>query len=157
MGKDPDVMRYFPSLLSEEKSIEMAQTMQTLIAQRGWGLWAVELPQQEPFIGFVGLHIPSDDLPCSPCVEIGWRLASAHWGKGYATEAATACLQYAFEELNLNEVVAFTTVSNQPSRRVMEKLGMDNTERNFMHPDIEADHPLCEHVLYSIHAQSISL
>ncbi|BFM15946.1 GNAT family N-acetyltransferase [Maricurvus nonylphenolicus] len=147
---DEEVMEFFPALLSEDESFAMAERIHSLISERGWGFWAVEIPDQHKFIGFVGLHTPTDAMPFSPCVEIGWRLAKQHWGKGYATEAANAALEYAFTTLNLDEVVAFTTVTNTRSRSVMEKLGMHNSHQNFMHPDIESTHPLCEHVLYKI-------
>ncbi|MCG8584621.1 MAG: GNAT family N-acetyltransferase, partial [Pirellulales bacterium] len=85
----------------------------------------------------------------TPCVEIGWRLARAHWGKGYATEAARAALEYGFEQLGLEEIVAFTVPDNRPSRRVMEKISMTHApEDDFDHPTLEAGHPLERHVLY---------
>ena len=147
---DPEVMEFYPQPLTKEESHSMGVRVQSLLNERGWGFWAVELPHQEKFIGFVGLHIPKDNLPCSPCVEIGWRLAKEFWGKGYATEAANESLRYAFTALNLTEVVSFTTLANLPSQAVMQKIGMSNTGNNFMHPDIEAIHPQCEHVLYKI-------
>ena len=156
LNADPDVMAYFPATLSKAQSDDVAKTMQSLIAQRGWGLWAVEVPDQAGFIGFVGLHIPANDLPCSPCVEIGWRLAKAHWGRGYACEAAEAALGYAFQELGLAEVLSFTAVGNQRSESVMKKVGMSNTGTNFQHPNIDAGHPLREHLLYRITAQKWS-
>lgn len=147
---DPDVMQFFPSTLSEVESMTFAQRVHGLIAERGWGLWAVEVPGVSDFIGFVGLHVPKDYLPFSPCVEIGWRLAKTDWGKGYASEAAKAALNYAFTELQLDEVLSFTSVTNLPSQAVMKRIGMTNTHHNFMHPDIEAGHSLCEHVLYRL-------
>ena len=143
-------MRYFPSPLSKEASDDLARTCQALIAERGWGLWAVELPEVAPFIGFVGLHGPTAELPCSPCVEIGWRLAKAYWGQGYAPEVARAVLDYAFTQLDLATVVSFTAVSNKPSEAVMQKIGMRNTQRNFMHPSVAPSDPLCEQLLYQI-------
>ena len=116
----------------------------------GLGFTAVEVLLLGDFIGFVGLHVPKDYLPCSPCVEIGWRLAKPYWGKGYPSETATAALGYTFTELQLDEVLWFTAVANLPSEAVMKRIGMTNTVNNFMHPDIEASHPLCEHVLYRI-------
>ena len=110
--------------------------IQRLIEGRGWGLWAVEVPGVSDFIGFVGLHMPKDHLPCSPCVEIGWRLAKPYWGKGYAREAATAALDYAFTELQLDEVLSFTAVADLLSQAVMKLIGMTDTSNNFMHPDI---------------------
>lgn len=102
----------------------------------------------------MGLHEPTYDLPVNPCVEIGWRLAKKHWGKGYASEAGLAALKFAFETLHLNEVYAFTPVSNLKSRAVMQRLGMINTDKNFEHPMVLEDHVLREHVLYKIDKQS---
>ena len=153
LNADPDVMAYFPAMLSSTESDRFAASIRSLIQQRGWGLWAVEVTGQAAFIGFVGLHMPTNNLPCSPCVEIGWRLAKAHWGKGYASEAAKVALAYAFEELELAEVLSFTATANQRSEPVMKKIGMLNTGKNFKHPDINAEHPLCEHLLYKITAQ----
>jgi RimJ/RimL family protein N-acetyltransferase len=145
---DSEVMKYFPSTLSRAESDDFVARIQGLIAERGWGLWAVEVPGVSDFIGFVGLHVPKDYLPFSPCVEIGWRLAKTDWSKGYVSEAAKAALDYAFTGLQLDEVLSFTSVTNLPSAAVMKRIGMTNTHRNFMHPDIEAGHPLSEHVLY---------
>ena len=150
LNADPEVMRYFPAPLGEDASNHMARRCRDLIAKRGWGLWAVELKESKQFVGFVGLHEPGHDLPFSPCVEIGWRLARDFWGKGYATEAARRALRYAFERLALDEVVSFTAVGNLPSRAVMERLGFENTHHNFAHPAIALDDPLSEHVLYRL-------
>lgn len=150
MCSDKDVMEFFPKLQTQKESLEMAKRIQSLIHERGWGLWAVEIPDQDKFIGFVGLHIPKDSMPFSPCIEIGWRLSRQHWGKDYATEAAKVALEYAFNTLNTHEVVSFTTVANIRSRAVMQKIGMRDSKQNFMHPDIEASNPQCEHVLYKI-------
>lgn len=147
---DKEVMKFFPKTLSSSESYKMAKQMQSLINQRGWGFWAVEIPTLKQFIGFVGLHTPKVEMPFSPCVEIGWRLSKKYWGQGYATEAATAVLQYAFNELELREVVSFTTRNNIRSIAVMERIGMLNTYQNFSHPDISSSHPLSEHVLYKI-------
>lgn len=150
MSADPQVMAFYPSTLSEEESNVMAMKIQGLIAERGWGFWAVETLDSGAFVGFVGLHIPTYDLPCSPCVEIGWRLARPFWGKGYATEAAKESLAFAFEKLELNEVYSFASQVNERSWRVMERLGMVNTGQNFDHPIIPKGHALSEHVLYRI-------
>lgn len=150
LNADPQVMEYFPAMLSVAESDAFANTIRSLIEWRGWGLWAIEVPGQASFIGFVGLHRPADDLPCSPCVEIGWRLAKEHWGKGYASEAAEAALSFAFRELKLDEVVSFTSAVNKRSEAVMNKIGMCNAHQNFPHPRLDPASPLCEHVLYKI-------
>ncbi len=154
---DPQVMRYFPAPLTRAQSDAMADRCEALIAERGWGLWAVERKADQRFIGFVGLHIPQADLPCAPCVEIGWRLAQDAWGLGFATEAATAALAVGFQPLQLREIVAFTTQTNLRSQAVMQRLGMvrDSTA-DFDHPALPATHPLRPHVLYRIGADAFA-
>ena len=150
INADVDVMEFYPDIQSSEESLKMAQTFQHLILQKGWGFWAVETLCDNSFIGFVGLHEPAYDLPVTPCVEVGWRLSKESWGKGYATEAAKAALNFAFNELKLAHVYSFTSVINLRSISVMEKIGMENTGENFDHPIIPKGHSLSEHVLYRI-------
>lgn len=150
MNADLEVMAYFPKPLRATESRKLAERCQQLIVRQGWGLWAVSLKKREQFIGFVGLNVPGANLPCAPCHEIAWRLHRSFWGNGYATEAANEVLAFAFEALSLKEVVSFTTCTNHPSRKVMARLGMVDTLNNFKHPDLAADHPLSEHVLYAI-------
>ncbi|WP_163834311.1 GNAT family N-acetyltransferase [Spartinivicinus ruber] len=150
INADPVVMEYYPSCLPTTESDALADKLMSLIAKRGWGFWAVELISTKQFIGFVGLHQPEAELPFTPCVEIGWRLAKAHWGYGYATEAAQTALQFAFDKLGLNEVVSFTSCLNERSQAVMQRLGMANTEQDFEHPSVPIESPLREHVLYKI-------
>ncbi|MGE4408190.1 GNAT family N-acetyltransferase [Pseudomonas sp.] len=149
MSADARVMEFFPSLLDRTASDAIADRCQTLIAERGWGFWATELKETREFIGFVGLHEPAAELPFSPCVEVGWRLAYAHWGKGLATEAARAALGFGFDELALEEIVSFTAAVNARSRRVMQRLGMSEAD-TFVHPAIPVGHPLREHCLYRL-------
>jgi len=150
INADPTVMQYYPDVLSAEQSNAMASKLEALIAEKGWGFWAVEKTDEKHFIGFVGLHEPTYDLPVTPCVEIGWRLAKEHWGQGYATEAAKQALSVAFEKLDIPEVYSFTSITNLKSRAVMERISMINTGNNFEHPIIPTGHPLREHVLYKL-------
>ena len=150
LNADPQVMAYFPAPLERSESDAMAYRCRRLIEERGWGFWAVELRQTKTFIGFVGLHIPTVELPFSPCVEIGWRLAAAYWGKGYATEAAGSALQIGFERLKLSEVVSFTAMGNLRSRRVMVRLGMRDAASPFEHPAVPPGHALRTHCLYRL-------
>ncbi len=85
LNADPFVMAHFPAPLTRGESDAVADRCERLIADRRWGAWATEIKATGEFIGFVGLHIPPDDLPVSPCVEILWRLAHAHWRKGFAS------------------------------------------------------------------------
>lgn len=150
INSDREVMKYFPKLMTTAESNALARKLQSLISDRGWGLWAVEERQRGAFIGFVGLHEAPVELAFSPCVEIGWRLGAEHWGRGYATEAARAALKHAFVELDVAEVCSFTSATNYRSRAVMERLNMVNTNQNFFHPGIALDSPLSDHVLYKI-------
>jgi RimJ/RimL family protein N-acetyltransferase len=102
------------------------------------------------FIGFIGLNIPRADLPCSPCVEVLWRLARPYWGRGYATEAAVAALKVGFEQLNLQEILSFAVAGNHRSRAVMKKLNMIDTGETFEHFDVPESSHLREHCLYRI-------
>jgi RimJ/RimL family protein N-acetyltransferase len=149
MNSDPTVMKYFSAPLPREESDQLVERIQTHFDQHGFGLWAVQIPNGAPFIGFVGLAVPRFEAHFTPCVEIGWRLAADHWNRGYATEAASAVLKYGFEVAGLSEIVSFTVPANLPSRRVMEKIGMVyNPADDFDLPHLPAGHPLRRHVLY---------
>ena len=150
LSADLRVMEFFPSILDRAASDAMIDRLQAKIAERGWGLWAVESKQDKQFIGFVGLEIPKADLPFTPCVEIGWRLAFEYWGKGYATEAAKAVLKVGFDRLELPEIVSFTTIDNHRSSAVMERLGMTRDAKTFEHPSIPVGYSLREHCLYRL-------
>lgn len=151
LNADPQVMEFFPKVLTRAESDTVAGRIRDHFARHGFGLWAVEAPGIAHFVGFVGLAVPSFEAHFTPCVEIGWRLAREHWGHGYATEAATAALAFAFGDRALEEIVAFTVPANIPSRRVMGRLGMRRLPADdFEHPAIAAGHPLRSHVLYRL-------
>lgn len=150
LNADPVVMAHFPAPLTREKSDAMADFCERLIAERGWGAWAIEVKATGEFIGCVGLNVPRDDLPVSPCVEILWRLAHAHWSRGFATEAARGALHIGFEVLKLPEIVAFTVPSNTRSRAVMERLGMQMDAATFEHPGVPEGHALRTHCNYRL-------
>jgi ribosomal-protein-alanine N-acetyltransferase len=151
LNADPVVMEYFPATLTRAESDAAAARIRRELAERGFGLWALELPGVAPFIGFTGLSVVRFEAHFTPCVEVGWRLSREHWGKGYATEAASKALAHGFGALGLAEIVSFTAVTNQRSRRVMEKLGMTHDPNDdFEHPALPPGHPLRRHVLYRI-------
>ena len=151
LNTDPEVMRFFEEPLTRERSDAWAQYIAARIDELGWGLWALERRDTREFIGFTGLQVPRHELPFNPCVEVGWRLARSAWGQGFATEAGRASLAHAFGPLDLDEVVSMTAVTNVPSRRVMERLGMARDgQADFDHPGVSDGHPLQRHVLYRI-------
>lgn len=149
LNSDPEVMRHFPALLSGEQSDALAERLDRAFDERGYGLWAVERRDTAQFIGFTGLLAMPKGVPGEAGVEVGWRLARAHWGQGFATEAAQAALAFAFDELALEQVNSITAVGNSPSRAVMERIGMHLAD-HFEHPGVEVGHPLRAHVRYVI-------
>jgi RimJ/RimL family protein N-acetyltransferase len=150
-GLVPDALEHFASPLSGVESDAMVERIRQHFASHGFGLWAMEAPGVADFIGFVGLvHVPFT-APFTPAVEVGWRLAAEHWGRGYATEGARRVLEVGFEQLQLEQIVSITMPANQRSRRVMEKLGMQRSPADdFDHPRLAAGHPLRRHVLYRL-------
>ncbi len=149
LNADPEVRRWFAGTQTREESDASAAKHQEHIATHGFGFWAVEAPGTAPFVGFVGLKHVAFAAPCAPAVEVGWRLARAHWGQGYATEASRAALAHAFGPLDLPEVVSFAVPGNQASRRVMERIGMTHDPADdFEHPLLPEGHPFRRHVLY---------
>ncbi len=151
LNADAETMRYFPAPPSREESDALAERARRQIEAEGWGLWAVEVAGSASFIGFVGLARPSFEEHFTPAVEVGWRLAREHWGRGYATEAGRAAVSHGFEELGLDEIVSFTSRLNEPSWRVMERLGMSrDPSEDFEHPRVPLGHPLRLHVLYRL-------
>jgi ribosomal-protein-alanine N-acetyltransferase len=144
-------MEFFPATLSPAESDAFAARIRAELGERGFGLWAVEVPGEAAFIGFTGLAVPRFAAHFTPCVEIGWRIAKEFWGRGYAPEAAGKALDHGFAAVGLDEIVSFTSVGNLRSRRVMEKLRMTHDPaEDFDHPSLAPGSPLRRHVLYRI-------
>lgn len=153
MNADPRVMEFFPQMLSREESDSLVDRIEAHFDEHGYGLWAVEVPGSADFIGFVGLCRPRFAAHFTPCVEVGWRIAAEHWGRGYATEAARAAVDAGLGSFGLEEIVSMTVPSNVRSRRVMERLGMTRDPADdFDHPFLPEGHPLQRHVLYRLRA-----
>ncbi len=148
MNADPEVMRYFPSPLEPRQSYRAAADWADQLAQREWGIWALERRDSGAFVGLAGLAVARSELPFSPCIEVLWRLVRHEWGQGLATEAAIECLRVGFVDLRLERIVAFTAGINQRSRAVMTRIGLHDTGAAFDHPALPADSPLRRHCLY---------
>ena len=151
MNVDPDVIRYFPAGLSRPESDALIDRIEDAFETNGYGMWALEIEGR--FAGFTGLGRIAFDSPIGPEIEVGWRLAPWAWGRGYATEAAGLCLEFAFSQLGARQIYAFTTESNARSEAVMKRLGM--TRRS----DLDFDHPRTpgwwgqRHIVYAICAE----
>lgn len=151
MNSDPSVMEFLPKLMSREESDAMIARIEEHFEKHKFSWWALEVKKTGEFIGFTGLVIPKFETHFTPCVEIGWRLAKAHWKQGFATEAAHAALQFGFSVIGLDEIVSLTVPANKPSRAVMERLGMQrNPNDDFDHPKLPEGDPLRRHVLYRL-------
>ncbi len=151
LNADAEVMRHFPSPLDAEQSAQMLARMREHLDEHGFGFWALQRRDSGELIGVTGLARVSFAAPFVPAVEIGWRLARAHWRQGYAREAACAALAVAFEQLGLDQVVSFTVPANLPSQAVMRSIGMQrDKDGDFLHPKLPDGHPLQPHVLYRI-------
>jgi RimJ/RimL family protein N-acetyltransferase len=154
MNSDPKVTELLQGPMTADQSSEMMGRLKANFAERGFGLWAVEVKASGSFAGFTGITVPRFEAAFTPCIEVGWRLAFEHWDKGYATEAAREAVRFGFEQAGLGEIVSFTTVANVRSRRVMEKLGMfRDPAEDFDHPALPVDHPIRPHVLYRLSKQ----
>jgi RimJ/RimL family protein N-acetyltransferase len=148
---DPHARRFYFDVPTRQEVDTMLDRFIEFSKRDGFGFLPVERKSDGVLLGDVGLIPVGMPIRGNPPVEIGWFLDKQHWGRGYAPEAAQAWLDHAFTELNFEEVVAWTTVTNLPSQRVMQKLGMRTSpEDNFIHPKSPPGHPLGPHVLYRI-------
>jgi len=149
INQDPKVIEFLRGPLSLSECQDFISRVNAHFTEYGFGLWATTLKETGELIGLVGLNVPDFQSHFTPCVEIGWRLGSQYWGKGYAFEAATAALEVGFKNFGLKEIVSFTFHKNLRSIAVMEKLKMQRDfAGDFLHPKLTPDHPLSQHILY---------
>ena len=151
INQDPKVLEFLRGPLTMQQVKDFINFVNQQFEKIGYTLWAAEEKSSGKLMGFIGLDPLKWEAPFGPCVEIGWRLGSEFWGKGYATEGAKAALDYGFNKCGLNEIVSFTVPANIRSLRIMEKIGMHrDLKGDFAHPKLPADHPLSRHVLYRL-------
>lgn len=150
INSDPVVMKFFPEISSEANTIQFIRRMQQHFNNNGFCYFAVDKLEGNNFIGFIGLSEQTYEAEFTPCIDIGWRLAKEEWNRGYATEGAKRCLQFAFEEMKLQEVVAVCPEANKTSEAVMKKIGMQKIAV-FDHPLLKDHDHLKSCLLYKIH------
>ncbi len=154
LNADTEVMAHFPQPLTPEETAAFIERLQKHYDKNGYNYFATELLETGEFIGFIGLAYQEYETDFTPATDIGWRLKKPAWGKGYATEGAKRCLDFAFKELGLKKVISTCTLKNSPSENVMKKIGMTRKEE-FKHPRLAAypDYETC--IWYEIeHPQS---
>ena len=152
MNADPEVMRYFPAVMAREDSDAFVALIERRFDEQGYGLWALEVLETGQFVGFTGLNPMPKGVPGAGGVEVGWRLARAAWGRGFATEAGRAALEVAFGPAGLQEVWSLTARLNEPSIAVMRRLGLSYVAAA-RHPALDPASPLADHVFYRIGAE----
>ncbi|KXF76858.1 GNAT family acetyltransferase [Paramesorhizobium deserti] len=156
INSDTEVMEFFGFVRDREQSDELLDRLKRDIEATGYGFYALEERATGICLGFAGLALTDLEPHFSKgTVEIGWRLARPHWGKGYVTEAGRRLLSLGFDERGLDEIVSFAVFNNHRSTAVMERLGMKrDPARDFDHPKVSAATPhLKPHVTYSITRQ----
>jgi RimJ/RimL family protein N-acetyltransferase len=151
INQDPKVIEFLAGSMSIEQVYDFITKTNEHQEDHGYSLWAAELKNTNELAGFIGLRYIDFDLPFTPAVEIGWRLGSQYWGKGYATEGAKAVLDFGFNKLGLTEIVSFTVPANKRSIAVMKRIGIKRDKSgDFAHPKLSSDHPLSLHILYRL-------
>ena len=158
LNKDPAVMTYLGKPLTREQSDAAVERQIALMEKGEPAFWAVERKDTHAFIGCIGVKAVTFEAPFTPCHEIGWRLSSSNWGKGFATEGARAALQAGFNQWDMDEIYSFTVPENLKSQSVMKRIGMMRLmSGDFEHPNLAKDDPLSKHVLYHINKASLSI
>ena len=106
LNADADVMEHFPYSLKKSETASFIERLQNHYSNKGYNYFAVEILKTGEFIGFIGLAYQDYRTGFTPATDIGWRLKKSSWGKGFATEGATRCLTYAFNELKLDRLIS---------------------------------------------------
>lgn len=149
LNRDPAVMATIGPVMTRAESDAFMNRIEAHFDEYGYGLWCVDLDRES--IGFVGLSHPW----WRDGVEVGWRLRSAWWGHGYATEAARAALAFGFERAGLDSIISFTAATNERSQAVMRRIGLERVaDADFDHPSVPDGSPLRPHVLYRLDADT---
>lgn len=149
INADPKVMEFFPAVQSKAQTVEFVERMKNQFAEKGFCYFAVDKLEDGMFIGFIGLSEQTFESDFTPCVDIGWRLNTGAWNKGFATEGAKRCLVFAFDELKLEKIIAICPKVNLPSENVMKKAGMKKAGE-FKHPKLLNDERLQDCVRYEL-------
>jgi len=146
INADLEVMKHFPNTLSENETRDFIQRLIDHFNKRGHTYFATEILETGEFIGFIGLAYQTYEADFNPATDIGWRLKKTAWRKGYATEGAKKCLEYAFNKLNIDRIISTCTLNNKNSENVMKKIGMIK-QGVFKHPKLK-DYPTYEECVW---------
>jgi len=154
INSDSKVMGFFPSLQNKEQTEQFIDRMKSQFLKNGFCYFAVDKLENFEFIGFIGISEQNFEADFTPCIDIGWRLSQKEWGKGYATEGAKKCLDFAFNDIGIKTVKSICPVINVKSERVMEKIGMKK-KKIFNHPLLKKYPKLESCVLYEKKSKNV--
>lgn len=149
LNSDASVMEHFPKTLSKKEVEDLTDKLKKHYAKNGFTYYATEVLETKEFIGMIGLALQEYKTKFTPAIDIGWRLKHSAWGKGYATEGAKKCIEYAFNQLNIERIIAVCTKRNKKSENVMKKIGLTKIG-GFNHPDMTENPEYEEHLCYEI-------
>lgn len=124
INSDRKVMEFFPNIVTKQQTVEFVERMKNQYANKGFCYFAVEKLENQEFIGFIGLSEQTYKADFTPCIDIGWRIKSSEWNKGFATEGAKKCLNYALNDLKIEKIYSITPKVNIKSELIMTKIGM---------------------------------
>lgn len=147
INSDEKVMEFFPGLPTREQTAEFVERMKKQFEEKGFCYFAVDKLDDNEFIGFIGLSEQTYKADFTPCVDIGWRIKSSEWNKGFATEGAKKCLDYALNTLKLETIFSVAPKANVRSEHIMKKIGLQK-KYEFEHPALVNDERLKTCVLY---------
>jgi RimJ/RimL family protein N-acetyltransferase len=148
LNSEPEVSAWLAGPSLADRSADALALMQNRYQEYGWGVLLVE-DLRGCFLGLAGLQPVQSHVPIPPSTEIVWRFRSAAWGKGYASEAATAILENASRYGAPGDVVAIVAAPNTRSARTAVKVGMHRFPiLDFLHPALQDDHPLKPHHVF---------
>ncbi|MBA3683132.1 MAG: GNAT family N-acetyltransferase [Bacteroidetes bacterium] len=132
MDSDPEVHKYLGNdpVKDMERIRNAIQFIRKQYSENGIGRWAVIKKDTNEFIGWCGLKYFTETINNHIHIyDLGYRFSKKHWGKGYATEAARACMDYGLNKMNLKEIYAMTDSRNLNSNKVLKKLGFRFIEK----------------------------
>ena len=147
INSDEKVMEFFPCIPTKEQTTEFIERMKKQFEDKGFCYFAVDKLEDNDFIGFIGLSEQTYDADFTPCIDIGWRIKSSEWNKGFATEGAKRCLSYALDNLKLEKIYSIAPKINIRSEHIMSKIGLKK-QYEFEHPLLANDERLKYCVLY---------
>ncbi len=149
LNADSEVMRHFASTLSEAGTQALIDGLKSHFDKNGYTYYATEILETKELIGMIGIAYQEYKTAFTPAIDIGWRLKRDAWGKGYATEGAKQCLDYAFTELGIDKIISVCTIGNKESENVMKKIGMTK-KGEFDHPEFTNYPEHIRHYCYGI-------